>query len=89
MKKYIEQEKTQQNPNLVESPVSDVRVPTADVSSQDMSFQSKVSEPSVADAGVSTADVLISNNSPQCTVSDSRPVRNKRPPVSMKDYIHA
>ena len=43
MKKYIEQEKYQQSPNLVECPVSDVKVPTADVSSQDMSFQSKVS----------------------------------------------
>ena len=33
--------------------------------------------------------VSISNNSPQSTVLDSQPVRNKRPPVWMKDYIHA
>ena len=39
MKKYIEQEVNQQNPNPVESPASDVKGPIADVSSQDISFQ--------------------------------------------------
>ena len=41
MKKYIEQEGNQQNPNPVESPDSDVKIPTADASSQDISSQSK------------------------------------------------
>ena len=41
MKKYIVQEGNQQNPNPFESPASEVKVPTADVSSQDISSQSK------------------------------------------------
>ena len=81
MKKYIEQEGNQQNPNPVESPASDVKGPIADVSSQDISSQSKVSESPVADADVSTEDVSVPNDSLQPTVSGSRPVRNRRPPV--------
>ena len=89
MKKYIEQEGNQQNLNSVESPASDVKVPTVDASSQDISSQSKVLESPVADGDVSTEDVSVSNNSLQPTVSGSRPVRNRRPPVWMKDYIHS
>ena len=54
----------------------------------DVSSPPRVSESSVADADASIADVSISNNSPQTAVSGSRPLRNKRPPVWMKDYIH-
>ena len=89
MKKYIEQEVNQQNPNPVESPASDVKGPIADVSSQDISFQPKVSESPVADGDVSTEDVSVSNDSLQPTVSGSRLVRNRRQPVWMKDYIHS
>ena len=91
MKKYIEQEV---NSNPVESPASYVKGPIADVSSQDVSSQdissrSKVSESPVADGDVSTEDVSVSNDSLQPTVSGSRLVRNRRPPVWMKDYIHS
>ena len=89
IKKYIEREEDQQNPNLVESAVADAKVPIADTSSQDISPQSKVSESPVSEADVPIADVTISNNSSQPIVSGSRPVRNKRPPVWMKDYIRA
>ena len=89
IKKYIEREENQQNPNLVESAVADAKVPIADTSSQDISPQSKVSESPVLEADVPIADVTISNNSSQPIVSGSRPVRNKRPPVWMKDYIRA
>ena len=89
IKKYIERQENQQNPNFVESAVADAKVPISDTSSQDISPQSKVSESPVLEADVPIADVTISNNSSQPIVSGSRPVRNKRPPVWMKDYIRA
>ena len=83
MKKYIEREERQQNLDPLEAPVASVKVPAVDASSLDISAPPRVSDTSVADA-----DVSISSNSPQIAVSSSRPVRNKRPPVWMKDYIH-
>ena len=51
--------------------------------------ESKVSKSPVADGDVSTEDVSVSNDSLEPTVSGSQPIRNRRPPVWMKDYIHS
>ena len=88
MRKYIERKESQQSSDPLESPVADVKLPALDAPSPDISSQPRVSESSVADNDVSNATVSITRNSPQTSVLGSRSVRNKRPPVWKKDYMH-